>query len=84
VRILTQQDRWEEALRTLNEAVALGQSSHDPYAEALAHYERGMMHVRKGEGQQARGKLWEARTIFRRLGAQPYIERTEQALAELS
>jgi class 3 adenylate cyclase/tetratricopeptide (TPR) repeat protein len=81
--ILAQQSRWEEAQWTLKEAVTLSQGNHDPYAEALARYESGMMHSRKGEAQQAHEELEEALAIFQRLGARPYIERTEQALARL-
>jgi hypothetical protein len=54
-----------------------------PYAEARALYEYGMMRCRQGEPRSGRERLEAALVIFRRLGAQKDVERTEQALAAL-
>jgi class 3 adenylate cyclase/tetratricopeptide (TPR) repeat protein len=82
-KLLTRQRRWEEATDVLEELLTLSRSVPYPYHEALALYEYGIMNVQRGEPQQARGRLEEALMIFQRLGARPYIERTERALNEL-
>jgi adenylate cyclase len=81
--ILSRQRRWEEAARTLEEAVSLARSMPYPYAEARALHEYGVMFVQKGEQVAARERLEEALGIFRRLGAAKDVERTETALATL-
>ena len=75
--------RWQEAQRAFEEATDLVRPMPYPYAEARALYEWGLMHLQKRERKQARERLEQALTIFRRLGARPYAERTEQALAGL-
>jgi hypothetical protein len=52
------------------------------YEEARILHAFGLMWGQKGEKARAREYLEEALTIFRRLGAKPDIERTEQVLAE--
>jgi uncharacterized protein HemY len=79
--LFARQSRWEEAERAFEEAVSVARSMSYPYAEARALYEWGWVHGAKGEPLLAREHLEEALHIFRRLGARPYIERTEQALA---
>jgi hypothetical protein len=54
-----------------------------PYAEARALYERGRLLAKQADREQARPRLAEALGIFRRLGAWPYLERTQQALDAL-
>jgi tetratricopeptide (TPR) repeat protein len=75
------QERWDEAVEAFEEVISLARGMPYPYAEARALYEYGMMHVRKGELQQAQERLKQALVLFQRLGARPYIERTEHALA---
>jgi hypothetical protein len=53
-----------------------------PYLEGRILYEWGRMYAAREAPQQAQERLEEALVIFRRLGARPYIERTEQALAD--
>jgi tetratricopeptide (TPR) repeat protein len=79
--ILAEQERWEEAERAFEEAVSLAHSMPYPYAEARALYEYGRMRCRQGEREQGCERLQEALAIFRRLGAQKDVERTEQELA---
>jgi tetratricopeptide (TPR) repeat protein len=77
----TRQDHWEEAERAFAEAVALARTMAYPYAEARALYEWGRMHGTRGESVPAKERFEEASRIFRQLGARPYVERAEQALA---
>jgi len=75
------QERWDEAVEAFEEVVSLARGMPCPFAEARALYEYGMMRIRKGELQQAQERLKQALVLFQRLGASPYIERTEHALA---
>jgi class 3 adenylate cyclase/tetratricopeptide (TPR) repeat protein len=77
------EQQWEQAEQAFGEAVSLARSMPYPYAEACAFYEWGTIHVQQGKPEQARQQLQEALEIFRRLGARPYVERTEQALEKL-
>jgi tetratricopeptide (TPR) repeat protein len=95
--VLARQDRWELAHAAFEEAATRARSMSYVYAEARARYESGRMRaeIRFGLGlqppersrerlrQEAREELETARAMFQRLGARPYTERTEQALAEL-
>jgi tetratricopeptide (TPR) repeat protein len=81
--LLTMQAHWDEAEPTFREAVSLSRSLPYPYVEAQALYEWGCMAVRRGRPDQGRNLLQQALGIFQRLGARPYIERTEHALSEL-
>jgi Flp pilus assembly protein TadD len=82
--ILARQGRWQEAEQSFGEAVSLAQGMPYPYAEGRAHSEWGAMHLQQGDREQAREQLKQALEVFQRLGAQKDIERTEQALAELT
>jgi predicted ATPase/Tfp pilus assembly protein PilF len=79
--VLTQRERWEQAERAFAEAVSMARDLPYPYAEACILSEWGRSHVRRGEFARAQERCEEALFIFRPLGAHPYIERTEQALA---
>jgi tetratricopeptide (TPR) repeat protein len=81
--LFSRQRRWTDARHTFEQATAMAHAMSYPYAEARTLYELGLMHGETDAPQQARECLEEALAIFGRLGAQPYIERTEQALAEL-
>jgi tetratricopeptide (TPR) repeat protein len=80
---LSRQCRWDEAERVFDRAIALSTDMAHPYAEANALYEAGLMYARKEEPERARAPLERALAIFRRLGAQPYVERAERVLAQL-
>jgi class 3 adenylate cyclase/tetratricopeptide (TPR) repeat protein len=80
--ILAEHERWEEAERVFEEAIAVAHSMPYPYAEARALAEYGVMRCQQGEPQQGRERLEAALAIFRRLGALKDIERTQRALAE--
>jgi hypothetical protein len=66
----------------LAEAVSLAATLPYPYAHARGLYEWGRLCIRRGSLGEAQGHLEEALAVFRRIGAQPFVERTEQALAE--
>jgi tetratricopeptide (TPR) repeat protein len=77
-----QQGRWDEARQAYEEAASLARAIPYPYAEAVAHYEYGMLHWQRGELEQAVEQLEEALITFRHLGARPLIERTERILRD--
>jgi tetratricopeptide (TPR) repeat protein len=82
--VLSRQGRWDEAEKAFEEAVSLAKGMPEPYAEARALYERGLMLRSSGRdgsmGAVPERHLQDALAIFRRLGAQKDVERTEQAL----
>lgn len=79
--VLSRRQEWEEAGRSLDEAVSLAHSMPYPLAEAHALYEHGLMLGRQGERRRAQRPLEKALRLFRGLDARTYCERTEQALA---
>jgi tetratricopeptide (TPR) repeat protein len=76
--------RWREAESAFDEGVAIVRSLPYPPLEGRIPFERGLMETRRGRPERAREFLEEALLVLRRLGAQPYIERSEQALAALA
>lgn len=82
--IRSQQGSFQEACRSFEEGLALlRRMKQYPYLLARLLYDWGSTDLENAEPMRARGRLEEALSIFRRLGARPYIERTERALAEL-
>lgn len=75
--------RWEDAQAGYEEALTVARRRPYPYAEGLTLYEYGLMENRRSQPERARELLEEARLVFRRLGAQPHVERTDLALANL-
>jgi predicted ATPase/DNA-binding XRE family transcriptional regulator len=76
-RLLATRGERDAAERDLAEAVRLAHDRRCPYLEARALFNRGRI-------SQSRDDLEQAQTIFSRLGARPFMEWTEQALAALS
>ena len=74
----------EEADRMLLEALSLASAMPFPYGEARAHYWYGMMHLRRGERQEARQQLQVALAIFRRLGDQLHARAAEIRIRDLA
>jgi transcriptional regulator with XRE-family HTH domain len=70
-----------EARTLLEEALGLCRAITYPYMEAQILADLGQVALGEGRVGDARAQL--ERVIFRRLGARPYLERTEQALAAL-
>ena len=75
------QARRDEAVRALDEALALARQMSYPHAEGRALYELGRLGASAGD---ARALFEAALAIFRGLGARPDIERTGRALAQLA
>jgi tetratricopeptide (TPR) repeat protein len=82
--VLAARGEREDADSHFAEAVGLAQQMPHPYAEALAHLDWASEWARRGQTGRARTHLEQVLSIFRRLGAQLVIERTEQALAQIA
>jgi tetratricopeptide (TPR) repeat protein len=82
--VAIRQGHWEEARSALEEGVDFARAMPYPYAEGRLLHVYGELHLRKGEPDQARGRLEEALAIFQRLGARKDAERVAQAMADLS
>jgi tetratricopeptide (TPR) repeat protein len=70
-----------EAREEFDAGLAMARSMGMPYEEGTLLYHSGLATVAAGDRQTGRQQLAEALDIFQRLGAAPYIERTEQAMA---
>jgi tetratricopeptide (TPR) repeat protein len=90
--VATARERWDEAERSLTEALTLARQMRYPYAEARLLYVCGLLQVRKGKNvregvfagtREAQEQLEAALAIFRRLGARKDVERTEQSLTTI-
>jgi tetratricopeptide (TPR) repeat protein len=81
--LLAQDGRWQEAEEAFGDALSLARHSSNPYEEARVLYEWGRMDRKTGAVQQAQEHWRKALTLFQRLGAKPYSERTEHLLAEV-
>jgi tetratricopeptide (TPR) repeat protein len=75
--------RSAEAQEAFEQAIELSRPMPYPFNEALARYDWGRMLADDGDAAGAREQLDVALTIFRQLGARPFIERSERALASL-
>jgi tetratricopeptide (TPR) repeat protein len=82
--VATRLRRWEEAERHFVEGLSHARRMGMPFHEARLLYRAGLMHSQRGDLEQGRERLEESLAIFLRLGAQPYLERTEQVLASFS
>jgi tetratricopeptide (TPR) repeat protein len=81
--ILDRQKQWEEADRVFAEAVSLAQAMLYPYAKAHCLYEWGISYIHRGESVEASRRLQEALSVFERLGAALFAQRTQRALRDL-
>jgi len=81
--VFIRQRRYPDAERALDEGLTLAGSQPYPYIEGRILYTLGLMHGEREAPQRAQELLERALAIFQRLGAQPYIERTERALHDL-
>jgi tetratricopeptide (TPR) repeat protein len=75
--------RWEEAESRFQRGLTRASEACYPWGEARILYERGLAHTRKGESLLAKEDLGRARTLFEKLGAQPYIDRVDEAVRRL-
>jgi tetratricopeptide (TPR) repeat protein len=77
------QGKWEEARAHFEEALGLARERSLAFGIAETAHAYGEMLAQRGEIEAARERFAEALSAFPRAGAQPYIERTERALAVL-
>jgi hypothetical protein len=82
-RALARQGRTAEAREAFERTIWLSRPMPHPFNEALAHHEWGRMLADAGDHTGARDQLDAALTLFRRLGAVPFVERSERVLASL-
>lgn len=80
---LGRQGRSIEAQEVFERAIELSRGVPEPLNEAITRHEWGSMLADAGDVSGAEGQLHAALTLFRRLGAQPFIEPSEQLLASL-
>jgi tetratricopeptide (TPR) repeat protein len=80
---LARQGRSAEAQEVFERAIELSRAMPEPFNEALTRYEWGRMLADGANAPGAREQLDSALTIFRRLGAAPFVERSQRALASL-
>jgi hypothetical protein len=81
--VCSRQEQWVAAENCFEEAVTRARALPSPYAEGCARYEWGRMLARQGEPGRAEEQLQAALAILEPLGAQPFIQRTQNALASL-
>lgn len=80
-RIASYEERWEDAEQFLMEGLALTRGNSFRWAELRTTFEYGCMQAGAGKMTLARTTLEGVCGEFRRLQAQPYVERTERELA---
>jgi adenylate cyclase len=78
--VLIRQGRNDEAQGVLTEGLALARSMPHPYLGARILVQLGVLQKQRGEPEQARERLEESLTIFRRLGARKDVEQVETLL----
>jgi tetratricopeptide (TPR) repeat protein len=82
-RLLAAQGKWEEAQADIDNALGYARERSLALGIAETAHAYGEMLAQRGEIGAARERFAEALSVFRRMRAQPYIERTERSLAEL-
>ncbi len=80
--VLSKQERWEEAERALEEALALCRGMATPYAEAKTLYAAGLVSHNKREFEPARQRFEGALEICTLLGERLYARHIEQLLGQ--
>ncbi len=80
--VLSKQERWEEAERALEEALALCRGMATPYAEAKTLYAAGLVSHNKREFEPARQRFEGALEICTHLGERLYARHIEQLLGQ--
>lgn len=82
-RVEVVQERFDQAAATLKEAVDLARSLPHPYLEARILEIRAVLDIRRAEPEHGLQTLSDALGIFRRLGAQPSLDRVQMVLSHL-
>lgn len=81
--VLARQKRWEEAHRDLGIGLAIARAMQSEYQEARLLYEDGLVRAAQEDPERAQELLAQAAGIFQRLGAEPDLQRTRDALSRL-
>jgi hypothetical protein len=68
----------------LNDLLDLTRSLPNPFAGAQALAEYGQLEAKRDNPRAARERFGEAITIYQRLGARPFVEQAQRALAQLA
>jgi tetratricopeptide (TPR) repeat protein len=82
-RVLAARGQRTAAVCDLEESVRLARNMPYPYLEARGLFEWGLTCGKQGKPEKARERLEEALETFQRLGARPYVERTERVRDEI-
>ena len=81
--VALRQERWDDAVRVLEEAVSLACRMRYPFGEARVLHVYGLLHARREEPGPARRRLQAALAICTRLGARLDAERIERVATTL-
>jgi hypothetical protein len=79
--VLAARRRWAESEATFLDALTRVRRTRYVFYEAQALQWHGEMLAAHGEVDRARERLQEARAIYARVGAAPYLVQTDEALA---
>ncbi|MGI8825258.1 MAG: ATP-binding protein [Chloroflexota bacterium] len=82
--VLTAIEDWGEAQRDLEVALTMAKTMPYPYAEGRILRQYGLLNHKQGQLERASERLQAACQIFERLGARWDLERTHEALTQLS
>jgi tetratricopeptide (TPR) repeat protein len=82
--VLGRREDWDGAERAFTEGLSMTRNHGLPFAEARTLHQYGVMSASRGEVDWARQRYDQALTIFRRLGAGPWIRRLEGEIAGLA
>jgi Flp pilus assembly protein TadD len=77
---LARQARSAEAREVFQRAIERSRAMPEPLNEAITRHEWGRILAEAGDTAGAREQLDAALTLFRRLGAEPFVERSERVL----
>jgi tetratricopeptide (TPR) repeat protein len=80
---LARQGHSVEAREVFERAIELSRAMPEPLNEAITRHEWGHMLAEGGDTSEAQEQLVAALTLFRGLGAEPFIERSERLLVSL-
>jgi tetratricopeptide (TPR) repeat protein len=83
-RVLAALERWVEAEAAFLSAIARARRTQYVFSEAQALQWHGELLAAHGEAKRARQRLEEAREIYARVGAAPYLAQTDAALKGLT
>jgi class 3 adenylate cyclase/tetratricopeptide (TPR) repeat protein len=83
-RVLATRKRWAESEATFLDAIARVRRARNVFFEGEVLQWHGEVLAAQGEVDQARERLQEARVIYARVGAAPYLAQTDEALERLA